>query len=468
MADKEVFDITGVAGTIANKEVHLSWWKLAYNSNTNDAILINQIIAAIDNCVFYYDIQDNIYVGGVCEIAPNPSIFNPDYPIQVIGKNHIEIIQTTPYFTILKGASKGGETFRIAQNDYVRVTGVNLDANNIHCGIDGENGFGIVGKTDGSESFVDVCDCVVKNCQKGFDAIAVHGDIYMGGNYPEYGSGGKGFQIEGGANKCYVHNCVVYNSYIGLSHVMHKTNNNITSYDHITVQGCEIAIVCLSLGAYDTVSYTNINILDCTGENGLICMGKALNVIMSGITVKGSTKAGSLLRGSYNTCMIDIVCRQNCTRLIDIALFRDNPEGDTKGFSIVKIVTTGGCDYVIGDSILQYPIKPANVTKGKLQGGQYYIETFNGALTEGANLPDMQWSTPLFKITLGVAAKYYEGSLESLLSTDNAVPMDITKIGSTRPTNPPLGFMFLETTVSGNKPIWWDGSNWVDATGTPV
>lgn len=40
--------------------------------------------------------------------------------------------------------------------------------------------------------------------------------------------------------------------------------------------------------------------------------------------------------------------------------------------------------------------------------------------------------------------------------------------GTTRPTNVPIGFCFFDTSSSVNKPIYWNGTSWVDATGATV
>lgn len=37
---------------------------------------------------------------------------------------------------------------------------------------------------------------------------------------------------------------------------------------------------------------------------------------------------------------------------------------------------------------------------------------------------------------------------------------------SYRPTNVLVGFQYFDTTI--NKPIFWDGSKWIDATGATV
>lgn len=41
-----------------------------------------------------------------------------------------------------------------------------------------------------------------------------------------------------------------------------------------------------------------------------------------------------------------------------------------------------------------------------------------------------------------------------------------TQGGENRPTNINIGFQFFDTTLG--KPIWWNGSKWVDSTGTEV
>lgn len=45
----------------------------------------------------------------------------------------------------------------------------------------------------------------------------------------------------------------------------------------------------------------------------------------------------------------------------------------------------------------------------------------------------------------------------------------VTLNGSTRPPSPVAGQFFFDTTLGANgKPIWYTGSNWVDATSTIV
>ena len=45
-------------------------------------------------------------------------------------------------------------------------------------------------------------------------------------------------------------------------------------------------------------------------------------------------------------------------------------------------------------------------------------------------------------------------------------PFGIAYSGETRPLNAPIGFCFLDTSLS--KPIYWTGAKWVDATGLSV
>ena len=40
--------------------------------------------------------------------------------------------------------------------------------------------------------------------------------------------------------------------------------------------------------------------------------------------------------------------------------------------------------------------------------------------------------------------------------------------GTSRPSTPKIGDMFYDSSSGVNKPIWFNGTNWVDATGTPI
>ena len=46
------------------------------------------------------------------------------------------------------------------------------------------------------------------------------------------------------------------------------------------------------------------------------------------------------------------------------------------------------------------------------------------------------------------------------------IPTIQANVSVRRPTSRPKGYDYFDTTL--NKPIWWDGTKWVDAMGVPV
>jgi len=55
------------------------------------------------------------------------------------------------------------------------------------------------------------------------------------------------------------------------------------------------------------------------------------------------------------------------------------------------------------------------------------------------------------------------------LPEDSQTPFPLYGPTSTRPPNPAITQRYVDTTISPDaKPIWWNGSTWIDATGTPV
>jgi DNA-binding cell septation regulator SpoVG len=64
-----------------------------------------------------------------------------------------------------------------------------------------------------------------------------------------------------------------------------------------------------------------------------------------------------------------------------------------------------------------------------------------------------------FNPTYNIVKNNYPDIYSSIQST-------VGGYGNYRPTNPEIGHNYYDTTLS--KPIWWDGSNWVDSSGTTV
>ena len=58
------------------------------------------------------------------------------------------------------------------------------------------------------------------------------------------------------------------------------------------------------------------------------------------------------------------------------------------------------------------------------------------------------------------------GNLKSPITDFLAIPYLNVGVTSQRPGNADNGFQFFDVTL--RKPIWWNGSSWVDANGATV
>lgn len=337
---KEVFDDIEVEGSIANNDVWLSWWKLKYSRAFNDAILINQIINAIDNCILYYDILHDIYIG-----AEKPGGTTGEI-IHFTGKKNLRVIQTTKYFTVLRGRSKGGNVIRCSDNKYISIDGLKVDGANIYYCEQGENGIGVTGN---EKALIE--NCVIRNCFSDCFGKDTNGKLLKSG-YPEWGAGGKGIQIEGGsvATQVTVRNNSISNCYIGIS-------NNAAHQESVVMNGnnidsCYMSIILLRLSEKIdmNVNIDNTIIANNTGDVGVICMGNPQNVCISNTQIKGSNKTKAILRGCFSYSNIQLIVNQPCESLMDAALYRDNPEGHLALHNFVRIISDQTCDNIITTS----------------------------------------------------------------------------------------------------------------------
>lgn len=398
---REVFCQISIDGKIANREVWLSWWKLAYDKKDNDAILINQVIKAIDNCIFYYDIQKDIFVGGDTQESIPGDIIN------VSGKHNLRIVQPTEFYTVLKGRSKGGHVICLSDNTFISVDGLKVDGGHVTYGLAGENGIGVTGNEK-----VLVENCIIKNCFSNCFDEAANGRMLSNG-YPEWGSGGKGIQIEGGqvATQATIRNNSIRNCYIGIS-------NNASDQENIIMDGnfidsCYMSLVLMRLGGDSrrmNVNVSNTIISNNTGDVGAICMGNAVNVNLTNTQVKGDGKVKSVLRGCFSYCNIQMIVNQECENLIDAALYRDNPEGVEALYNYVRIITDKGCDYILNTSSSVVPKK--NGSKfAEFVGGEFDITMPKRVKKTLVVLPSVN-NTTIFSVKYGGITK--SGNIQTI------------------------------------------------------
>ncbi len=401
-AYSDVFNQIAVSGSIANREVWLSWWKLAYNMHSNDAILINQVIEAIDNCIFYYDIKNNIYVG------TDKTDGSSEETIAFLNKHNLTIIQPTEYYTILRGRSTTGSVVRCKKNKYIIIDGLKVDGGNVYYKKWGENGIGVVGNEK-----VLIENCSIKNCYSNCFHETASGDM-TNKTYPSWGSGGKGIQIEGGtvSTQVTIRNNTIKTSYIGIS-------NNASNLENITLDGnyidsCYMSLVLLRLNnnIKMNVNVSNTIISNNTGDVGAICMGNVANVNMFNTQVRGYDKLKSLLRGCFSYCNIQMIVNQECENLIDAALYRDNPEGSEALHNSVMIIADKSCDYIINTSSGVIPKKDGS-THVEYVGGTFDITVQGGVNKKSIVLPADNRTTQ-FKVRMGDV--YKSGTVNTINS----------------------------------------------------
>ena len=399
---RNVFRQTSISGNIANHEVRLSWWELKYSPDFNDATLINQVVKAIDNCVLYYDIQNNVYVGGDRKNETLGEI------IHFVNKRNLRVIQPTECFTILRGRSKGGEVVRCANNNYVSLDGLKVDGANITYSIYGENGIGVVGNEK-----VLIENCIIKNCFSNCFDKAANGTLTSGG-YPEWGTGGKGIQIEGGtvSTQATIRNNSISNCYIGIS-------NNASHLERVMMDGnfidsCYMSMILLRLTKRIkmSVNISNTIITNNTGDVGVICMGDVENVNVSNMQVRGEGKVKSVLRGCFSNSNIQMIVDQPCENLIDAALYRDNPEGEEAVNNHVRIISSKSCDYIINTSSSVVP-KKNGATFAKYVGGEFDVSVREGVNKTPIVLPSENKTTQ-FKVRMGEV--YKNGTVNTINS----------------------------------------------------
>ena len=400
---REVFDQISVSGRIANHEVWLSWWKLAYDRSVNDAILINQVIVAIDNCVFYYDILHDIYVG------TDQTDGKSEETVAFLRKKNLMVIQPTEHYTILRGRSTTGSVVRCNENKYISIDGLKVDGGHISYGKTGENGIGVVGNEK-----VLIQNCLIRNCHSNCFAPNANGSLTKNG-YPEWGSGGKGIQIEGGtvATQATIRNNSIYNCYIGISN--NASDNENVVMDGNYIDSCYMSLILLRLGGTSkrmNVNISNTIIANNTGDVGAICMGNVANVNITNTQVKGDGKLKSVLRGCFSYCNIQMIVNQECENLIDAALYRDNPEGKEALHNSVKVIADMSCDHIVNTS-LGVISKKGGSTYAEYIGGIFDITVQGGVKGTPIVLPRPNKTTQ-FSVSMGDSSR--SGVAESINS----------------------------------------------------
>lgn len=114
-------------------------------------------------------------------------------------------------------------------------------------------------------------------------------------------------------------------------------------------------------------------------------------------------------------------------------------------------------------------IIPATLSDEEVYEIEYYLMNQDESTFSRVHLTGRTSGVNSFALTIPSGAKYTlpEVRLSSgsyIFGTNNKI--DSYGATSIRPKAPQIGFQFFDSTLG--KPIWWNGSAWVDATGTPV
>ena len=313
---------------------------MKYKQGGNDAKLINQIVRSVDNCILFYDIQQNVYVGAEKQDGTTGEI------VTFSGKRNLRVIQPTEYFTILSGRSKGGNVISCSNNKYISIDGLKIDGANIYYREQGENGIGITGNEK-----VLIENCIIKNCFSDCFGKNTNGKLLNNG-YPEWGAGGKGIQIEGGSvrTQATIRNNSISNCYIGISN--NASHHESVMMDENYIDSCYMSLILLRLNEKIdmNVNIDNTIIANNTGDVGVICMGNPKNVNISNTQIKGEKTVKSILRGCFSYSNIQLIVNQQCEALLDVALYRDNPEGHFAQHNYVRIISDKSCDNIVTTS----------------------------------------------------------------------------------------------------------------------
>jgi hypothetical protein len=137
------------------------------------------------------------------------------------------------------------------------------------------------------------------------------------------------------------------------------------------------------------------------------------------------------------------------------ALARDTGGGELTTSFVDTIGTTS--------TTFTFPKQQHNITV-KNKGTASITVTINA--TPNTVLPGQTFTQEIrytaFSIVAASGVQQYETSAKIYTTTaTDSVPNGLT---AERPAGIKIGYMFYDTTLS--KPVWWNGTNWKDATGT--
>ena len=471
---KNIFDKCYFGGDIIGNEVCISWFGINCKPGYDDALIINNIIQICDkNCVtIIFDHWADMYISkpfnGVIQEGYDKNFNNIN-----CGK-HTHIIQKSLFWIILQGPSKFGAVIRAEPGSNCKVENLLVDANNISHVYYGENGIAGVRY---------VKNCHIKNCRIGDkEESTLDGSVY-----PNWGYGGKGIQCELNNLEMTVENSLIENCKFGIFCTNQYTDSAqkgiVYKINKCNVINCAIAFMGVNLKStisstgdmYNRISVTNCIFDRTTGTDGVICLAALNYVLFSNIFITGSNTANSLFRGcTSKSTFRDIEINQPSSTIFDFSSPKDNPE--------VEDIVDVSFDFRIYKTFEYLFKNTENVIThyGKYKNNVQYarfkiysllvptnstLEIYNSNVSITNTYVDILLNDYFFRGNFGDLQRASLNKLTALASIGYLCVGDTSK----RPTflnGGSSGYCYFDTTL--NKPIYWTGTKWVDATGTDV
>lgn len=213
--------------------------------------------------------------------------------------------------------------------------------------------------------------------------------------------------------------------------------------------------------AYDTQEVTVVG----TGKNDAPT-GVISFTAPEGHTVNGSSSASfaGFSGAAHFVCYLDVVSKNIQISCSTLKEFNLSP-------SLSNVITSNNLDDAewvdrkisLYDSGSTYANLPTN-SRG--QKGNVVVETYYLYGTQGVSHSVIQTATfenqdVLYRVKSSATGYFSAWALKSQSYTQGT--------SAQRPSTPPTGYQYFDTTLAaGGKPIWWNGSNWIDMTGTTV
>ena len=468
-------------GDIKGSSVAISAFGPKCSQGVDDSWLINSVIDICDNngVVINFDFQDNLYISTINNNGEKGGWAQRN---QIeIGKN-THIVQTSKKWIVLNYSTEYGgiiEPKKTSGNKRSDVNtiieGLRVDGNNIHNGVYGENGIGVSGI---------VRNCIVKNC------ITEVGEDW------ENGGGGKGISFESSDLDVFIENCAVYNCHTGFCYSSYANDNEINVFvNGLIVDGCEFGIrlkdqlptSAITSFRSNVIKMNNILLRNCTSIEAPIILSRIYGASIINCTIEGpeANRINAYIRGSMIGCNFDILCGQKAEAFVD---FTDSSVQPYQPTDISENMFRFRASQARSNNSVYCLVKYSDIyglTKNIATSNQFNVTTnYNGLKL----VDDENNIGKIFNNSISVLSRdsngvyYFNGTIKDLyleLGGNNFINA-INKISDNKSGNiaqrPSFiqgtnrGFMYLDTEINANKitPIWWNGSAWVDATGTPV